>query len=61
MPAPPSLANATKPTTPRPHSTLLTTEECLRNPNRNPGMTKAEIEAALKRFTGATKVIWLPK
>lgn len=41
--------------------TLLTTEECLLNANRNPDMTKDEIEAALKRFTGATKVIWLPK
>ncbi|GBF91832.1 agmatine deiminase [Raphidocelis subcapitata] len=41
--------------------TLLTTEECLLNPNRNPDMTKAEIEASLKRFTGVTKVIWLPK
>lgn len=41
--------------------TLLTTEECLLNPNRNPNMTKAEIEAELKRGLGVEKVIWLPK
>ena len=41
--------------------TLLTTEECLLNPNRNPAMSKAEIEAELKRHCGVTKVIWLPK
>lgn len=40
---------------------MLTTEECLLNPNRNPSMTKAEIEAELKRYTGVSKVIWLPK
>jgi hypothetical protein len=50
------------PTPPACHPrTLLTTEECLLNPNRNPKLGKAEIEANLKRFTGATKVIWLPK
>ena len=42
-------------------STLLTTEECLLNPNRNPGLSKAEIEAVLRRHLGVTKVIWLPK
>ena len=41
--------------------TLLTTEECLLNPNRNPNMTKEEIEAELKRGLGVEKVIWLPK
>lgn len=41
--------------------TMLTTEECLLNPNRNPSMTKDEIEAELKRYTGVSKVIWLPK
>jgi agmatine deiminase len=40
---------------------MLTTEECLLNPNRNPSMGKEEIEAELKRYTGVTKVIWLPK
>lgn len=40
--------------------TLLTTEECLLNPNRNPSMTKEQIEAELKRGLGVEKVIWLP-
>jgi len=40
--------------------TLVTTEECLLNENRNPGMSKAEIEATLKEEFGVTKVIWLP-
>jgi agmatine deiminase len=39
--------------------TLLTTEECLLNPNRNPAMTKAEIEQALKAYTGVSSVLWL--
>jgi len=43
------------------HSTCLTTEECLLNPNRNPDLSKADIEERLKRFLGVTKVIWLPK
>ena len=29
--------------------TLLTTEQCLLNPNRNPGMSRAEIEQGLRR------------
>ena len=39
--------------------TLLTTEQCLLNPNRNPGMSRAEIERALRRFLGVEKIIWL--
>jgi agmatine deiminase len=39
--------------------TLLVTEECLLNPNRNPTMTRAEIEAGLCAYTGAARVIWL--
>lgn len=42
-------------------STLLTTEECLLHPNRNPHLSKGEIEERLRRLTGVTKVIWLPK
>lgn len=41
--------------------TLLTTEECLLNPNRNPTLTREEIEALLWEYTGAEKVIWLGK
>lgn len=40
--------------------TVITTEECLLSPGRNPGMTKAEIEKKLKDYLGAKKVIWLP-
>jgi agmatine deiminase len=38
---------------------LLTTEQCLLNPNRNPGLTRADIEAALERYLGARQVVWL--
>lgn len=40
--------------------TLLLTDSCWINDNRNPGMTKGDIEAELKRRLGVTKVIWLP-
>jgi agmatine deiminase len=39
--------------------TLLTTASCLLNPNRNPDLTKAEIEQRLKDFIGVTNVLWL--
>ncbi|CAO3374791.1 agmatine deiminase family protein [Azospirillum argentinense] len=39
--------------------TLLTTEQCLLNPNRNPNLGKAEIEALLKEHLGISTVIWL--
>jgi agmatine deiminase len=39
--------------------TVLTTEQCLLNGNRNPGMNKEEIETYLKEYLGASKVIWL--
>ena len=38
---------------------LLTTEACLLNPNRNPGWTKAEIEARLRLMLGLQKILWL--
>lgn len=40
--------------------TVLTTEECLLNPNRNSNLTKEEIEARLLSHLNAEKVIWLP-
>ncbi|MFE7709216.1 agmatine/peptidylarginine deiminase [Streptomyces sp. NPDC057486] len=40
--------------------TLITTEQCLLHPNRNPGMQREGIEAELKARLGVTKVIWLP-
>lgn len=40
--------------------TLLVTEECLLNPNRNPQYTKEEIEHTLKQSLGVDTIIWLP-
>jgi agmatine deiminase len=39
--------------------TVLTTRQCVLNPNRNPGWTEAVAEAALQRALGARKVLWL--
>jgi agmatine deiminase len=40
---------------------LLTTEECLLSPvqARNPGVSRREIERAMRRYLGITHVIWL--
>jgi agmatine deiminase len=38
---------------------LLTTENCLLNPNRNPHLTRAQIEARIVDFLGVEKVLWL--
>jgi agmatine deiminase len=40
--------------------TLITTEQCLLDPNRNPKLSRSEIERGLKDYLGATTVIWLP-
>ncbi|MFE2560042.1 agmatine/peptidylarginine deiminase [Streptomyces sp. NPDC059352] len=40
--------------------TLITTEQCLLHPNRNPGMNRDEIETELKSQLGVDKVVWLP-
>jgi agmatine deiminase len=39
--------------------TVLTTEQCLLNPNRNPELDRAAIEAALHAHLGTEKVVWL--
>jgi len=39
--------------------TLLTTESCLLNPNRNPQLSRQEIEEHLKDWLGVRKVVWL--
>jgi len=39
--------------------TVLTTEECLLNPNRNPDLSREEIEQHLKDYLGVSKVLWL--
>lgn len=41
--------------------TILTTEECLLNINRNPHLNKEEIEKNLNHYLGAEKVIWLER
>ena len=38
---------------------VLTTEQCLLNANRNPQLTREEIEQYLKDFLGVSKVLWL--
>lgn len=41
--------------------TLLVTEECLLNSNRNPGLSREEIEETLRQYLGVTTIIWLPR
>lgn len=41
--------------------TLVTTAECLLHENRNPHLTKEQIEEQLSRHLAVEKVIWLPK
>jgi agmatine deiminase len=40
--------------------TVLTTEQCLLHPNRNPSMDRSQIEAGLHRVLGTTHAVWLP-
>lgn len=39
--------------------TILTSEECLLNPNRNPELGRADMERYLADYLGARKVLWL--
>ncbi len=41
------------------HGTILTTEQCLLNPNRNPHWDRAAAETALAEALGARRVLWL--
>jgi len=38
---------------------LLTTESCLLNPNRNPALSRAEIEQLLRDNLGVRQILWL--
>lgn len=40
--------------------TLILTESCWVNDNRNPGLSRDEIEAELRRLLGVETVIWVP-
>jgi agmatine deiminase len=39
--------------------TLITTEQCLLNANRNPGLSRMEVEKTLATFTAVERVVWL--
>ncbi|MBI3315660.1 MAG: agmatine deiminase family protein [Candidatus Omnitrophica bacterium] len=39
----------------------LTTEQCLLNPNRNPGFSREKIGDFLRNYLGVRKIIWLKK
>jgi agmatine deiminase len=39
--------------------TVLTTTSCLLNPNRNPGLSREEIESRLRDYLGVRTVLWL--
>ena len=38
---------------------VATTEQCLLNPNRNPQLSRADLEARLRRDLGYDRVLWL--
>jgi agmatine deiminase len=39
--------------------TVLVTEQCLLNANRNPHLSRSDIEAQLRAYLGASTVVWL--
>jgi agmatine deiminase len=39
--------------------TLLTTEQCLLHPNRNPSMSRIDIETELRNHLGVEQIVWL--
>ena len=39
--------------------TILTSARCVLNPNRNPGLTRLQMERHLADYCGASRVIWL--
>lgn len=41
--------------------TLLTTEQCLLNPNRNPDLNREQIADVLKQYLGVSEIIWLKR
>ena len=41
--------------------TIMTTSRCLLNPNRNPTLTRGEIEDRLRRSLGAERILWITR
>jgi agmatine deiminase len=41
------------------HGTLLTTEQCLLNENRNPSLSRVDIEGHLQELLGVHRIVWL--
>jgi len=41
--------------------TAITTEECLLNPNRNPGLSREQVEQGLRDYLGIETVIWVER
>jgi len=41
--------------------TMITTEECLLNRNRNPELSREQIEDYLRKYLSVNKIIWLKK
>ena len=39
--------------------TLITTEQCLLHPNRNPALSREQIEARLREALGVERIVWL--
>ncbi len=39
--------------------TLITTDECLLNPNRNPHLSRMELEGKLQQYLNVDRIIWL--
>lgn len=41
--------------------TLITTESCLLNPNRNPGLSREDVERELRERLKVESIVWLPE
>ena len=41
--------------------TLITTEQCLLHPNRNPQLSRADVEQHLRDYLGVNHIIWLKR
>ncbi len=41
--------------------TLITTAQCVLNPNRNPHLSQTEIETYLQDYLNLEKIIWIPR